>query len=173
MHNRMDHVFGARFVSLVAIVVAIGFANRSHAANPPVALSYKSITSVAIAGPDGDTDSCPAGQVPVETSGTGNDTFGGYTLSEDLCLIPQTAVFSGTFKIQHGNGNSFSGKFNGQFIPSGQILEVHATWRVTSGTGIFLNAGGAGTGKGVATLGPAGPGPGGLLLDGSLILPNY
>ena len=99
-------------------------------------------------------------------------TMAPYSLSEDLCLDPITAVFSGTCTIQHGSGNAFSGVFNGQFVPSGQILEVHATWRAKKGSGIFSNAIGAGTGKGVATIVNGAPGPGSPFLDGNLILPN-
>jgi len=160
-------------VPVTAIAWIISSAAYSAAANPPVAWSYKSISSITMASSDGDADTCPAGDVPVEITGGGNDNYGAYGLSEDLCLDPITAVFSGTYTIQHGSGNAFSGKFNGQFVPSGQILEVHATWRVIKGSGIFLNAIGAGTGKGGATIVNGAPGPGSLFLDGSLILPNY
>jgi len=85
-------------------------------------------------------------------------------------------VFAGRFTISHGNGNSYSGDFNGTFFPSGQIFEVHATWRITEGSRAFSQISGAGTAKGVANVvnnafGPT-PGPGSIVLDGSIILDN-
>ena len=137
----------------------------------PLASSYKSIANITSLG-RGDHD-CPNGQLPVRTSGTGMDLFGYYTLTEELCADPVTGAFAGRFEIRHSGDGSYCGKFNGTFLPSGQMLEVHAAWRITDGTGAFSDAVGAGTAKGVATLANGGPGPGTIVLDGSILVPSH
>lgn len=72
-------------------------------------------------------------------------------------------------------GNSYSGKFTGTFFPSNTIFEVHATWRITEGTGTFSHLIGAGTAKGIASVVPIEndqgfiPGTGNIVLDGSIL----
>jgi len=165
--------FGWKHLAVVCSAVAIlSVPLLASSQRPPLALSYKSATTV-IPGPADAGDTCSSGFIPIDTTGSGIDSFGSFELKEDVCVDPTNAVFKGTFKISHEEGNAFSGVFNGQFIPSGQILEVHATWRVTNGSGPFLGASGAGEGHGVASVINGAPGPGMIFLDGSLILPNY
>ena len=140
----------------------------SGAIAAPLAASYKTTASITSVGPG--NNNCPAGRVPVAVSGTGTDPFGDYTLAEQLCANPLTGQFGGQFKIVHSAMGAYSGGFNGTFFPSGQILEIHATWRITSGTGPFSGLTGAGTGKGVASVVNGGPGPGSLVLDGSIFV---
>ena len=97
--------------------------------------------------------------------------LGHYALTEQLCADPVTGAFTGSFEIKHPRDCSYSGEFNGTFFPSGEVLEVHATWRITHGTGAFSNMIGAGTAKGVATVVNGGPGPGTIVLDGSIQIP--
>ena len=83
------------------------------------------------------------------------DFDGPYSLSEQLCADPFTGVFSGRFEIRHtekASQGSYSGPFNGTFFPSGEVIEVHATWRITKSEGVFNGMIGAGTAKGVATI---------------------
>ena len=134
-----------------------------------MATSYKSTATITSLGPG--TDVCSTGLFPVAVSGNGIDLFGKYILTEQMCADPVTGAFAGRFKILHTGAGSYSGDFNDTFFPSGQILEVHATWRITDATGAFSHAAGAGTGKGVATVVNGGPGPGTLLLDGSILVP--
>lgn len=136
----------------------------------PLASSYKSVANITSVGLG--TNACPDSQVPLAVSGNGLDLFGKYLLTEEVCADPATGVFRGHFDIQHPGDGSYSGRFNGTFVPSGQMFEVHATWRITHGTGSFSNAAGAGTAKGIATVVNGGPGPGAIFLDGSILLPN-
>lgn len=137
-------------------------------AQAPVANSYKStanITSVSLA-----TNDCPPGRIPFFVAGNGVDYAGSYSLTEQLCVNPSTFVFSGRFEMRHtekGFQGTYSGPFNGTFFPSGEVMEIHATWRITKGDGAFTNMIGAGTAKGVASIVDGGPGPGTLVLDGS------
>jgi hypothetical protein len=108
----------------------------------------------------------------VSVSGNGIDHLGKYTLTEQMCADPLTGTFSGHFAVRHGGEDSYSGPFNGTFFPSGEVLEVHATWRITEGDGAFDGAVGAGTAKGVATVVNGGPGPGTIVLDGSILVPG-
>ena len=152
-------------VLLALSIVAVS----SGAVAAPLATSYKSTASITSLGLG--TNACPTGEVPVAVTGNGTDPFGDYTLTEQICASPVTGGFAGRFKIVHPGAGSYSGTFNGTFFPSGQILEVHATWRITKGTSAFSHVVGAGTGKGVATVVNGGPGPGTLLLDGSILVP--
>jgi len=135
---------------------------------PPVAASYKATANIISLGQG--TNDCAAGWLPISVSGNGEDFDGPYILTEQLCVNPVNplaVVFSGYFEIRHQGEGSYSGPFNGTFVPSGQILEVHATWRITNGDGHFSNLIGAGTAKGVAKIVNNGPGPGTIVLDGS------
>jgi hypothetical protein len=154
--------------SVLLALLVVGMSSGALA--PPVATSYKSTASVTSL--SFGTNTCPTGQFPIAVSGTGTDLFGDYTLTEQMCADPVSGGFAGTFKIAHAGAGSLIGKFNGTFFPSGQIFEVHATWTITSGTGEFSHAVGAGTGKGVAMAVNGGPGPGNLLLDGSIVVPS-
>lgn len=156
-----------RISVLLALIIAVV---PSAALAARVATSYRSTASITSLGPG--TNTCAAGQFPIAVSGTGTDPFGDYTLTEQMCADPLSGGFAGTFKIVHAGSGSLIGKFNGTFFPSGQIFEVHATWTITNGTGAFLHVVGAGTGKGVATSFNGAPGPGTLLLDGSIVAPN-
>lgn len=160
-------MFKQRVSGLFALFV-VGLSAAAWAS--PVAASYKSTANITSLGPG--TNTCAAGQLPIAVSGTGTDQFGDYTLTEQMCADPLSGGFAGTFKIAHAGSGSLVGKFNGTFFPSGQIFEVHATWTITNGTGAFLHVVGAGTGKGVATSFNGAPGPGTLLLDGSIVAPN-
>jgi hypothetical protein len=129
IHRTTIHLEGSMFilnwnraplVSLVSIAVSLGVPLAANSTRPPLALSYKSATTV-VTGPADAEDKCPAEFVPIDTTGNGLDSFGPYTLSEDVCVDPANAVFKGKCKILHDDGNAFSGVFNGQFIPSGQI----------------------------------------------------
>lgn len=141
----------------------------SAVAAPPAA-SYKSTAAITSLGPGSNV--CPANQFPVSVAGNGIDLFGIYTLTEQLCADPVTGAFEGQFEITHKGEGSYSGVFNGTFFPSGELLEVHATWRIAGGSGAFSHLLGAGTGKGTATVVNGGPGPGTLLLDGSILIPD-
>jgi hypothetical protein len=158
-------------VLATAIVVVALTATYSEAANPPLASSYKSVSTVAVS-PD-PSHTCPSGWVPLKASGNGNDQFDSFTLSEHFCFNPANLVFAGSFTVLHASGDAFSGRFNGQFVPNGQVLEAHAAWRVINGNGRFLHATGAGTGKGVGTVINGAPGPATIFLDGSMFLPSY
>ena len=149
----------------------------------PQAKSYKATANITSLGPG--TADCPAGQLPVSVSGNGFDYAGPYALTEEICAEPIPGVpvpiflFSGHFEIRHTNRGfwgSYSGPFNGTFFPSDQVFEVHATWRITEGDGAFLSLTGAGTAKGVAmkvdTPNGPGPGPGAIVLDGSILTPG-
>lgn len=140
----------------------------SAALAAPLASSYKAIANITTLGPG--TNSCPEGQIPVATSGNGMDLFGKFTLTEELCANPVTGAFNGQFEFRHDGNGSYCGNFSGTFVPSGQMLEVHATWRITHGTGAFEHAFGAGTAKGIATVVNGGPGPGTIVLDGSILI---
>jgi hypothetical protein len=155
-----------RSVLLVLSIVAIS----AGAIAAPLASSYKSTASITAVGPG--THACPAHEVPVAVSGNGTDPFGDYALTEQFCANPLTGVFAGRFKFAHPGGDSYSGEFNGTFFPSGEVFEVHATWRITEGTSQFSQMVGAGTAKGVATVVNGGPGPGNIVLDGSVVLPT-
>ena len=133
----------------------------------PIASSYKSTASITSLGPG--TSECSAGQVSVAISGNGIDYLGNYTLTEQMCADPLSGTFSGRFEVRHEGEDSYSGPFNGTFFPSGEVMEVHATWRITAGHGAFAGALGAGTAKGVATVVNGGPGPGTIVLDGSIL----
>lgn len=137
---------------------------------PPLASSYKAIANITSLGPG--TNHCPHEQVAVGIAGNGMDLFGPYTFTEEMCADPDTGVFAGRFDIEHSGDGSYAGPFNGTFFPSGAMLEVHATWRITHGSGEFSKAMGAGTAKGVATVVDGGPGPGTIVLDGSIVVPN-
>jgi hypothetical protein len=152
---------------LIALFVVVA---STIALAAPLATSYKSTANITSLGLG--TSDCATGQIPIAVSGTGTDLFGAYTLSEQLCADPLSGAFAGTFKIIHSGSNSLAGKFNGTFFPSGEIFEVHATWTITKGTGVFSHMVGAGTGKGVATAFNGAPGPGTLLLDGSIVVPR-
>jgi hypothetical protein len=134
----------------------------------PIASSYKSTASITSLGPG--TSVCPAGQIPVAVSGNGVDYLGKYTLTEQMCADPLTRTFSGRFEVRHGKEDCYSGPFNGTFFPSGEVMEVHAAWRIAEGDGAFAGAVGAGTAKGVATVVNGGPGPGEIVLDGSILI---
>jgi hypothetical protein len=135
----------------------------------PLAASFKSISNITSIGPG--TNTCPPHRVPVAASGNGTDTFGEFTFTEQFCANPLTGQASGQFTIVHNGAGSLLGGFNGTFVPSGQILEVHATWRISGGTGQFSHVTGAGTGKGIASVVNGGPGPGTVLLDGVILVP--
>lgn len=152
----------------VLLALSIVISNSAFAA--PLAASYKSTASITSLGPG--TNVCSANRVPVAVSGNGTDPFGDYVLTEQVCTDPVTGTFTGRFTIAHFGGDSYSGKFNGTFFPSGEVLEVHATWRITEGTHAFLHIVGAGTAKGVSRVVNGGPGPGNIVLDGSIILPT-
>jgi hypothetical protein len=136
---------------------------------PPVATSYKATANITSLGQG--TNDCGADRIPVSVSGNGVDFDGPYILTEQLCVNPVNplaVVFSGHFEIRHPGEGSYSGPFNGTFVRSGQVFEVHATWRITKGDGVFSKMVGAGTAKGVAMMGvDGGPGPGTIVLDGS------
>jgi hypothetical protein len=133
----------------------------------PLASSYKSIINIRNLSKG--TRTCPAGWSAVADSGDGSDSFGTtLSLNEQLCANPATGEFFGNFTITHTASDAYFGVFNGTFVPSGNILEVHATWRITGGKGQFSGIHGAGTGKGTATVINGGPGPGSVLLDGSV-----
>lgn len=155
----------------VRLLFVLTFLLTTNALNAaPLAVSYKSNLSITALFPG--SRICPSGWIAVGDSGNGIDSFGtALTLTEQLCANPATGEFSGDFEVAYGSSDSFSGKFNGTFVPSGEILEVHATWRITHGKGKFLGMNGAGTGKGTASVVNGGPGPGSLLLDGSLLIP--
>lgn len=136
----------------------------------PLASSYKSVANITSLGPG--TKDCPDGQIPVGVSGNGMDLFGEYVIREEVCADPVTGAFAGRFDIRHSGDASYSGRFNGTFVPSGEMLEVHATWRIIHGSGAFSNVVGAGTAKGLATVVNGGPGPGTIVLDGSILVPN-
>ena len=137
----------------------------------PLASSYKSIANITSLEPG--NQECPTGQFPVRISGSGMDLFGDYVITEEMCADPVTGAFAGRFEIRHSGDGSYCGKFNGTFLPSGQMLEVHAAWRITDGTGAFSDAVGAGTAKGVATVANGGPGPGTIVLDGSILVASH
>ena len=153
-----------------SVLLALSIVISSSAFAAPLAASYKSTASITSLGPG--TNVCPANRIPVAVSGNGTDPFGDYALTEQFCADPVTGTFAGRFTIAHSGGDSYSGKFNGTFFPSGEVLEVHATWRITEGNCAFLNIAGAGTAKGVASVVNGGPGPGNIVLDGSIILPT-
>lgn len=134
----------------------------------PIAASFKSIANITSVGPG--TNTCPAGLVPIAVSGSGTDTFGAFTITEQICSNPTTGEFSGQFNVAHSSVDSFFGHFNGAFVPSGQGLEAHAFWRISGGKGQFSGANGAGTAKGVGSIVNGAPGPGSVLLDGSLLI---
>lgn len=153
---------------LVVSILTISTTAFAGPTPPPVATSYKAAANITSLGQG--TNECSGDRVPVSVSGYGVDFDGAYTLTEQLCADPYTGVFSGRFEIRHTNEGfvgTYSGPFNGTFFPSGQVLEVHATWRITKGEGVFKNMIGAGTAKGVATMVDGGPGPGTIVLDGS------
>jgi hypothetical protein len=150
---------GALIASLLLVVSSSVFA-------APIANSYKSVAHITSLGPG--SNACPAGQIPVAVSGNGIDMLGHFALTEELCADPLSGAFTGSFEITHPRENSYSGDFSGTFFPSGDVLEVHAIWRITHGAGIFSNMIGAGTTKGIATVVNGGPGPGTIVLDGSI-----
>lgn len=153
------------------VLLALLILMSSGAFAAPLAASYKSTASITSLGPG--TNACRhANQVPVSVSGNGTDPFGDYTLTEEICADPSTGAFVGRFKFTHPGGDSYSGRFNGTFFPSGEVLEVHATWRITEGTQAFSHIIGAGTAKGIASVVNGGPGPGNIVLDGSIVLPT-
>jgi hypothetical protein len=155
----------------IRLLIVLTFLLLSIAANAaPLASSYKSIVNIKTLFHGSKT--CPSGWIAVGDSGDGIDSFGTtLTLGEQLCANPATGQFFGEFKIAHSSTDAYFGVFNGTFVPSGQILEVHATWRINRGTGQFSGLTGAGTGKGTASIVNGGPGPGSLLLDGSVLVP--
>lgn len=133
----------------------------------PLVSSYKSIINIKNLLQGNKT--CPAGWSAVADSGDGMDSFGSnLNLTEQLCANPANGEFFGNFTITHTASDAYFGVFNGAFVPSGNILEVHAMWRITGGKGQFSGIRGAGTGKGTASVVNGGPGPGSVLLDGSV-----
>src|SRR5258708_10687888 len=139
---------------LTSLLLSIG-ANAA-----PLAGSYKSIINIKTLFPGSKT--CPSGWIAVGDSGDGTDSFGTtLTLSEQLCANPATGQFFGEFKIAHSSTDAYFGVFNGTFVPSGQTLEVHATWRMNRGTGHFSGLTAAATGKGTALIVNGGPRAGG------------
>lgn len=88
------------------------------------------------------------------------------TQLDQLAALIDAGFLVRTASRVRGCGHLF-GNFNGTFIPSGEILEAHATWRINGGKGQFAQLTGAGTGKGVGTIVNGGPGPATILLDGS------
>lgn len=149
------------------VVSVLGVSSSLFGASLPT--SYKSTSNITSLGPG--TDDCPTGRIPLEVFGYGMDSFGPFKLTEQMCADPLTGVFAGQFKIEHSGEGYYCGPFNGTFFPSGDIFEVHATWRITDGTGKFFHLAGAGTAKGAAAAVNGGPGPGTLLLDGSIVFP--
>jgi hypothetical protein len=153
----------------VRLSVALSVLLVSIAANSaPLASSYKSILNINSLFKG--TKTCPTNWIPIGDSGDGIDSFGTkLTLSEQFCANPSTGQFFGQFKIAHSSKDVYFGDFSGTFVPSGEIFDVHATWRITGGKGQFANLHGAGTGKGTASVVNGGPGPGSVLLDGSVL----
>ncbi len=156
------------YMQLVVSILSISTTALIAQTLPPVATSYKATANITSLGRG--TNDCPGDKIPVAVSGSGLDFAGPYALTEQLCADPLTGAFSGHFEIRHTGGGSYSGPFNGTFFPSGQVLEVHATWRITKGDGVFTNMIGAGTAKGVAMISVNGePVPGTIVLDGSVL----
>ena len=135
----------------------------------PAATSYKAILNVQDLF-HGNKE-CPSGWIPLADSGQGIDSLAGsFSFTEQFCVDPATGVFRGDFVISHGS-DEYGGPFNGTFVPSAGAFEVHATWRITRGSGTFSGIRGAGTGKGVASDNGGVPGVGAVLLDGAVHLP--
>lgn len=147
---------------LLALVLVSGSAFAA-----PLATSYKSTANITAVGPG--THVCPGNEIPLSVSGNGRDPFGEYILAEQVCADPRTGVFAGQFQFTHSGQGSYSGKFNGVFFPSGEVFEVHATWRITEGSDTFLHMVGAGTAKGLAAIENDAPGRGAIVLDGSIL----
>ena len=166
----MKFLNSVRIAAVIALPIGLlGSSAASWAGEDArLASSYKSIINIRNLFPGDKT--CPSGWVPVGDSGDGMDPFGAdITLTEQLCANPSTGAFFGDFTIKHSTVDTYGGVFNGTFVPSGEMLEVHATWRITRGTGRFSDISGGGTGKGIGTVVDGHPGPGSVLLDGSLI----
>jgi hypothetical protein len=153
--------------NMVLVVSILAISTTAFAA-PPVATSYKATANITSLGPG--THECSDDRIPVSVPGNEVDFDGPYILTKQLCVNPVNplaVVFSGHFEIRHPGEGSYSGLFNDTFFPSGQVLEVHATWRITKSDGVFANIIGAGTAKGVATMAHGQAGPGTIVLDGS------
>ena len=169
IRSEEDCMFRLKANIVLAISILTISTSAVAAPTPPlVATSYKATANITSLGQG--TNKCSDDRIPVSVSGNGVDFDGQYALTEQLCVDPYTGVFSGRFEIRHTNEGfvgTYSGPFNGTFFPSGQVLEVHATWRITKGDGVFAGMIGAGTAKGVATMVDGGPGPGTIVLDGS------
>ena len=163
--SKEDPMCRQKTAVLLALLI-VGVSSLALAA--PLAASYKSTASITSVGPG--TNVCPANQFAVAVSGNGTDPFGDYILAEQLCVDPVTGVFAGRFTFEHSGQGFYSGSFNGTFFPSGEVFEVHATWRITKGTNMFFHAVGAGTAKGIASVENGGPGPGNIVLDGSIVI---
>jgi len=164
----------ASMVLAVSILTISTTALVAQTPSLPLATSYKASANITSLGHG--TNKCSDDRFPVSVSGNGVDFDGPYVLKEELCADPLTGVFSGRFEIRHTNEGfvgTYSGPFNGTFFPSGQVLEVHATWRVTKGDGVFAGMIGAGTAKGVAIVANGGPGPGTIVLDGSTQIEDH
>jgi hypothetical protein len=116
--------------------------------------------------------SCPSGWAAVGDPGDGIDSFGAsVAVTEQLCADPESGRFLGGFRFLTAQAMRTSESSTATFVPSGEILEVHATWRITRSKGVFAVMSVAGTGKGTSSVVNGGPGPGTVLLDGCLVTP--
>jgi hypothetical protein len=149
-----------------ALLLASLLLASTAATAAPVAASFKSVLNVTSVIPG--SANCGTGSMSLSVSGSGLDTFGPFTFTESVCARSATFQFTGSFRVVHSSADVFFGNFNGTFIPSGEILEVHSTWRISGGKGQFAQLTGAGTGKGLGTVVNGGPGPAKIFLDGSI-----
>jgi hypothetical protein len=97
-----------------------------------------------------------AGGVLFSVSGGGYVTqLGAMTVSETVCMNPNTLTFTGDFTLAAANGDTVSARiYTGQGTPTAvaNVVSVLGFWRITGGTGRFAGATGSGKGFGTVNL---------------------
>ena len=99
---------------------------------------------------------CGTGGVLLEVTGTGQAThLGHYSGFYRECLDPATgAVTGGTFTLTAADGDTISGSYSGQAVPTDDpdVVEYEDPGVITGGTGRFADAHGHVTTGGLANL---------------------
>jgi hypothetical protein len=99
---------------------------------------------------------CESSGIVVDVTGTGHATLvGKYSVHYRECLFPATgAVTDGSFTLTAANGDTLSGTYAGQAVPTGDsnVIAFDDPGVITDGTGRFAGASGIAKTAGVANL---------------------
>lgn len=130
--------------------VQAGGVALAAAASVPFRVTYVITPQLLVPGDDGYPARCPTGQTNAAAPATGEGygvSLGHVTESESSCVDFATlALTLGEFTFTAANGDQVWGEFEGSasFDPPPPNANLDCTWKITGGTGRFVDATGAG-----------------------------